>query len=82
LNWDLNINVVAEISNIIAGNACSMINRANSLFGFRVAPPTVVYGDAVKISRAELTTVSSVVAETPFGDIYLNIGFNRSSSHE
>jgi hypothetical protein len=59
-----------------------MINRTNCLFGFRVAPPTTVYGDAVKISRAELTTVSSVVVDTTFGEIYMNIGFSRSGCHE
>lgn len=82
LNMDLTVNVIAEISNVIAGNACSMLNKMNSLYGFRVAPPTVVYGDSIKISRAELTTVSSVTAETPFGDIYLNIGFSRCGCHE
>jgi len=82
MNWDLVVNVIAELSNIIAGNACSMINRTNSLFGFRVAPPTTVYGDAVKISRGELTTVASVIVDTPFGDIYMNIGFSRSGGHE
>lgn len=82
LNGDLVVNVIAELSNIIAGNACSMINRTNNLFGFRVAPPTTVYGDAVKISRAELTTVSSVIVDTPFGEIYMNIGFSRSSRNE
>jgi DNA-binding NarL/FixJ family response regulator len=82
LNNDLIVNVIAEISNIIAGNACSMINKTNSLFGFRVAPPTAVYGESIKISRAELSTVTSVIAETTFGDIYMNIGFSRSESDE
>ena len=82
LNKDLIVNVIAEISNIIAGNACSMINKTNSLFGFRVAPPTAVYGESIKISKAELSAVSSVIAETSFGDIYMNIGFSRSETHE
>ena len=82
LNSDLIVNVIAEISNIIAGNACSMINRTNSLFGFRVAPPTIVYGESIKISRAELTTVTSVTAETTFGEVYMNIGFSRSETNE
>lgn len=82
LNNELIVNVIAEISNIIAGNACSMINKTNSLFGFRVAPPTAVYGESIKISRAELSTVTSVIAETTFGEIYMNIGFSRSGSNE
>jgi DNA-binding NarL/FixJ family response regulator len=82
LNSDLIVNVISEISNIIAGNACSMINKTNSLFGFRVAPPTAVYGESIKISRAELSSVTSVIAETSFGEIYMNIGFSRSESNE
>lgn len=82
LNNNLIVNVIAELSNIIAGNACSMINKTNSLFGFRVAPPTAVYGESIKISRAELSTVTSALAETAFGEIYMNIGFSRSESNE
>lgn len=82
LNFDVIVNVIAEISNIIAGNACSMINRTNSLYGFRVSPPTVVYGEVIKISKTQLSTVSSVIAETSFGDVYINIGFSRSACHE
>ncbi len=76
------VNVISEISNIVAGNASSFINKRNNLFGFRVAPPTVVYGEAITISKAELNTVSSVKAGTVFGEIYMNIGFNRSGQNE
>lgn len=82
LSRDIVVNVIAEISNIISGNACSMINKTNNVFGFRVSPPTAVYGESIKISKAELNTVSSVIAETSFGDLYMNIGFSRSESHE
>lgn len=71
------VNAMAEVSNIIAGNACSLMNRNNQLFGLRVAPPTIVYGESIKISKSELATVSSVKAETIFGEVYMNVGFNR-----
>jgi CheY-specific phosphatase CheX len=71
------INVIGELSNIIAGNACSLMNKSNPLFGLRVAPPTIVYGESIKISNSELNTVTSVKAGTSFGEIYMNIGFNR-----
>ncbi len=77
LTKDHIVNVMGEISNIIAGNACSMMNKNNSLFGLRVAPPTIVYGESIKISKSELDTVSSVKAETAFGEVYMNVGFNR-----
>ena len=76
------INVMSEISNIIAGNACSFINKKNELFGLRVAPPTVMYGESIKISKPKLDTISSVEAEIDFGEIYMNIGFNRSECDE
>ena len=82
LDNDEIVNAIAEFANIIVGNACSLINKANNLFGFRVAPPTVVYGESVKISKAELNTVFSVVAGTSFGDVYMNVGFSRSESNE
>ncbi|HEX2985301.1 MAG TPA: response regulator [Caproiciproducens sp.] len=78
LTKEQTVNVMGELSNIIAGNACSLINKSNKLFGLRVAPPTVVYGDSITISKSELDTVSSVKAETAFGEIYMNVGFNRS----
>lgn len=76
------INVMSEISNIIAGNACSFINKKNELFGLRVAPPTVMYGESIKISKPKLDTINSVEAEIDFGEIYMNIGFNRSECNE
>jgi len=82
LKNDQIVNAIAEITNIVAGNACSLINKTNRLYGLRVAPPTVVYGESIMISKAELNTVSSVIAETSFGDIYMNIGFSRSEHHE
>lgn len=71
------INIMGELSNVIAGNACSLINRSNKLFGLRVAPPTIVYGQSIKISKSKLDTVSSVKAETPFGEIFMSAGFKR-----
>lgn len=82
LTDDIIINMIAELSNIVAGNACSLMNKSNKLFGLRVAPPTVVYGESVKISKAILNTVSSVKAESTFGEIYLNVGFSRSGQNE
>lgn len=77
LTKDDTVNVMGEIANIIAGNACSLMNKSNKLFGLRVAPPTVVSGESIQISKSELDTVSSVKAETVFGEVYMNVGFNR-----
>jgi DNA-binding NarL/FixJ family response regulator len=71
------INTIAEISNIIAGNACSLLNKNNKLLGLRVAPPTVVYGESLNISKSELDSLASTKAETNFGELYMSIGFKR-----
>jgi len=71
------LNVMAEISNMIAGNACSMINKKNKVFGLRVAPPTTFHGESISISKAELEAIYSASAKTQFGDLSISIGFGR-----
>lgn len=71
------LNVMAEIANMFAGNACSMINKSNKLFGLRVAPPTTFHGESINISKAELENTYSVQVKTQFGDLSINIGFKR-----
>lgn len=71
------LNIMGELSNMIAGNASSVMNRTNKLMGLRVAPPTIFYGNSINISKAELDTTTSSTAKTNFGDIYINIGFQR-----
>jgi CheY-specific phosphatase CheX len=71
------LNVMAEISNMIAGNACSMINKKNKVFGLRVAPPTTFHGESISISKAELEAIYSANAKTQFGDLSISIGFGR-----
>lgn len=73
------LNIMGELSNMIAGNASSVMNRRNKLLGLRVAPPTIFYGNSINISKAELDTTASAAAKTDFGDIYINVGFQRRS---
>lgn len=71
--------VIWEFTNIVAGNACSMINRKNKAYGFRVAPPTVFRGDDVKISKGGIEN-KATMAKTNFGDVYLNVGFRKGEN--
>jgi DNA-binding NarL/FixJ family response regulator len=71
------VNIMGEVSNIVAGNACSLMNKTDKLFGLRVAPPTIVYGESIIISKTDFDTAFSVTAGTPYGDIFMNVGFNR-----
>jgi DNA-binding NarL/FixJ family response regulator len=73
------INMIGELSNIIAGNSCSVMNKKNKLFGFRVAPPTIFHGSSLTISKAELESMAAAAVETKFGEIYMSIGFQRRS---
>jgi DNA-binding NarL/FixJ family response regulator len=76
-NTQEKINILAEIANIAAGNACSMLNRRNKLFGLRVAPPTIMHGESLVILKSDLETITTSKATTAFGEIYINVGFNR-----
>lgn len=73
------LNIMGEICNMVAGNASSVLNRKNKLLGLRVAPPSIFYGNSINISKAELDTTTSSVANTQFGEIYVNVGFQRRS---
>ena len=74
------LNVIAEVSNMFAGNTCSMINKKNKIYGLRVAPPTAFHGESINISEVDIEDNYFAKAETDFGSIMLNIGFNRGDN--
>ncbi len=67
---------LSEFTNIISGNACSILNRKNKALGLRVAPPSILRGDSVLISAPSFKTTTAE-ADTNFGELVLNIGFKR-----
>lgn len=75
-NNDEMIAALGEFANIISGNACSILNRKSKALGLRVAPPSILRGDSVLISTPNFSTTTAI-AETNFGELLLNIGFNR-----
>ena len=68
--------VLGEFTNIVAGNACSILNRKNKALGLRVAPPSILSGESVYISAPSFVTVTAV-ADSDFGQITINAGFQR-----
>ncbi len=74
------VSVLGEFSNIVSGNACSILNRGQKAFGLRVAPPTIMHGEQVHITAPSYKTFTAV-AETSFGEIVLNVGFQRGDDH-
>ncbi|WMJ87011.1 response regulator [Anaerocolumna sp. MB42-C2] len=73
---DETIAVMGEFANIIAGNACSILNKKNKALGLRVAPPSILHGESVCISVPDFNT-KTAVSESKYGEILLNVGFKR-----
>ncbi|MEA5134905.1 MAG: response regulator [Candidatus Fimivivens sp.] len=70
------LEAMSEFANIVAGNACSILNRKDKAFGLRMAPPSTLSGDSVLISAPQFNT-TTVTAQTSFGQLVLNVGFQR-----
>ena len=70
-------NAISEVANMYAGNACSMLNKKNKIFGLRVAPATTIYGESISISKAELELNYSAKMDSKFGEFDIKIGFKR-----
>lgn len=67
---------LGEFTNIVAGNACSILNRKNKSLGLRVAPPSILTGENVFISAPDFHTITAR-AETSFGELLMNVGFKE-----
>ncbi|MDD3305473.1 MAG: response regulator [Acetobacterium sp.] len=70
------INFLSEFTNVIAGNACSLLNGLNRSFGLRVSPPTVFRGKDITISIGDIMSESFVI-KTDLGDVFMNVGFQK-----
>jgi len=75
-NNDEMMAALGEFANIIAGNACSILNRKNKALGLRLAPPSILSGDSVFISAPTFETTTAK-ADTNFGELLLNVGFQK-----
>jgi len=75
-NNDEMMSALGEFANIIAGNACSILNRKNKALGLRLAPPSILLGDSVFIS-APMFKTTTAKARTDFGEMLLNVGFQK-----
>jgi len=72
------LSMVAEFANIVSGVATSMLNKNEKMFGFRVAPPSLFYGDYTEIVNPSVK-MHRILAETEFGNINLSFGFKEES---
>ncbi|MDR3565066.1 MAG: response regulator [Negativicutes bacterium] len=70
--------MAAEFANVVAGVACSMLNKKDKAFGLRVAPPSVFYGASTEVISPNIE-VRGVCADTDFGRLYMSVGFKKGS---
>lgn len=77
-NEEETIAMVAELGNITAGAACSMLNKKDKSYGLRVSPPSLFAGDTAQVASPSLE-LRGCYAETGFGRIFLGVGFKRGT---
>lgn len=75
-NRDEVVAMAAEYANVIGGVACSMLNKKDKTFGFKVAPPSVFFGETTEIFSPNIS-LRSVNAATDFGQVYMSLGFKK-----
>jgi len=71
--------MVAELANIVAGVACSMLNKRDKAYSLRVSPPSVFYSSSSEIASPNLKIRASY-AQTTFGPIFLGVGFKEGTT--
>jgi len=76
---DETLAMVAELANIVAGVACSMLNKLDKTYSLRVAPPSVFSSSSAEIASPSLN-IHSYCVETGFGCIFFGIGFKKGST--
>lgn len=70
--------MVSELANIIAGIACSMLNKKEKAFSLRVSPPSLFHGNTAEIVSPSVK-INKIIAATDFGNIFLGVGFKKGS---
>lgn len=77
-NRDEIVAMAGEFTNVIAGVACSMINKRDKAYGLRVSPPSIFFGTTTEVVSPNVQ-VHSITAQTAYGSIYLGIGFKKGT---
>ncbi|MGE5472809.1 MAG: chemotaxis protein CheX [Ignavibacteriales bacterium] len=70
------LSTISELNNIIAGDGLTEINN-KFLMGLRLVPPVVFAGDEAMVCLDKIPS-ESVNLKTEYGDIKINIAFERS----
>ena len=70
--------MAGEFANVVAGVACSMLNKKDKAYGLRVAPPSIFFGTTTEVVSPTIQ-VRSLYAETDYGRICLGVGFMKGT---
>lgn len=73
------IQFLGEFANVIAGNACSLLNGLNRSFGLRVSPPTIIIGEDITVSIGDMKNTSFTI-KTDLGDAFMNVGIQKGDA--
>lgn len=80
ISYDEIVEYWVETTNVIAGNAISLLNSINRAFGLRVAPPTVFHGEDLNIVLGNIESTSFNI-KTDCGDLYINVNFQKEKDN-
>jgi DNA-binding NarL/FixJ family response regulator len=78
-NTDEVLAMVSELANIIGGVACSMLNKREKAYKFRVSPPSMFHGNSAELV-SPMVKIQKSLANTEFGEIFLGVGFKKGST--
>lgn len=77
-NSDQTNEIIAELANIVAGNAASRLNKEFRGAFLRVSPPGIFTGENFSLTSVNLDTHRWRIA-TPYGQLLLSIGFKKEA---
>lgn len=70
------VQMAGEMANMIAGTASSMINRQDPVFGLRVSPPVIYYGEKFAMTSVQVKS-KKMLFKTSLGLIHIDYGFQE-----
>ena len=71
--------MVSELANVVGGVACSMLNKQDKSYHFKVSPPSLFHGNAAEL-MSPMLQLQKTMAQTPYGEIFLGVGFKKGST--
>lgn len=71
--------MVSELANVVGGVACSMLNKQDKSYRFKVSPPSLFHGNAAEL-MSPMLQLQKTMAKTDYGEIFLGVGFKKGST--